>query len=101
MENINYEDYLPLTKVDQHLDICKRLNKLYRQKNTDYGDSYGEQFKEYGPTAGFLYIENKLRRMKQLANNRAQVKGESLLDSADDLINYAIMFRIEMEEWLK
>lgn len=92
---------LPLTKGDQHLAICKRLNELYRQKNADYGDSYGEQFQEYGPVAGILYLENKLRRMKQLLKNQAQVKSESILDSSDDLINYAAMFRMEIEEWLK
>jgi hypothetical protein len=97
--NMNFEnDHPPLTKGDKHLEICKRLNQVYRQKNADYGDSYGIQFEEHGPVAGILYIENKLRRIKQLMKNPAQVKGESMKDSIDDLINYSIMFGIEMED---
>lgn len=98
--NINFDNgYLPLTKGDKHLEICKNANETYRQKNADYGDSYGEQFQEYGPTAGIIYIENKIRRIKQLLKNPAQVKDESLIDSMDDLINYSIMLRLEMEDY--
>jgi len=98
--NLNFEEgYLPLTKGDKHLEICKRLNQVYRQENADYGDSYGIQFQEHGPVTGIFYIENKLRRIKQLMKNPAQVKGESMKDSIDDLINYSIMFGIEMEDY--
>jgi hypothetical protein len=101
----NYTEHmmekLPITKGDQHLAVCKKANETYRKKNADYGDSYGQQFQEYGPTVGIIYIENKIRRIKQLLKSPAQVQGESLNDSMDDLINYSIMLKMEMDNYEK
>jgi hypothetical protein len=97
-KNINFEDaYLPLTKGDRHLELCKTLNATYRSKNQDYGDSFGEQFKEYGEISAAIRLEDKLKRFKQLINNPAQVKDESKIDTLMDMANYAIMTVIEME----
>jgi hypothetical protein len=96
--NMNYEEsYLPLTKGDRHLEIVKSLNEIYRKKNADYGDSFGEQFQEYGELSAAIRLEDKLKRFKQLIKNPAQVKDESKIDTLLDLANYAIMTVIEME----
>jgi hypothetical protein len=98
MTNINFEDdYIPLTKGDRHLELCKTLNATYRSKNADYGDSFGEQFKEYGEISAAIRLEDKLKRFKQLIKNPAQVKDESKIDTLLDMANYAIMTVIEME----
>jgi hypothetical protein len=88
---------LELTKTDKHHAICKKLNEIYRQKNADYGDSFGEQFKEFGELSAAIRLEDKLKRFKQLIKNPAQVKDESVLDTVMDLANYAIMTVIELE----
>lgn len=35
-----------LSKVQRHAEICKEINKLYEQKNHDYGDSFHQTFVE-------------------------------------------------------
>ena len=96
MKNINYET-LPLRKEDKHIEICKTLIEIYRKKNADYGDSFGEQFKEYGELSAAIRLEDKLKRFKQLIKNPAHVKDESKIDTLLDMANYAIMTVIEME----
>lgn len=38
-----------MDNVQKHDLICKELNKIYRQKNHDYGDSFHKSWEEYGP----------------------------------------------------
>ena len=33
-----------LSKVQRHAEICKEINRLYEQKNHDYGDSFHQTF---------------------------------------------------------
>jgi glutaredoxin 2 len=105
MDNINFEDdYIePLqfddeSKADKHLFICQSLNDVYVKKNADYGDSFGEQFREYGEISAAIRLEDKLKRFKQLIKNPAQVKDESKIDTLLDMANYAIMTVIELQE---
>ena len=69
---------------------------LYEKKNSNYGDSFGQLYKELGPTAGLVPLWNKLHRATSL------IKGdknnfESLEDTLKDLACYAIMNLIEMK----
>jgi hypothetical protein len=89
---------LPLTKGDQHLEICKKLNETYRQKNADYGDSFGKLFDEYGELSAVIRLDDKLTRFKQLINKPAQVKNESKIDTALDAANYWIMTAMKLME---
>jgi hypothetical protein len=91
-------DVLPLTKGDQHLEICKKLNETYRNKNQDYGDSFGELFDEYGELSAIIRLEDKMKRFKQLINNPAQVKDESKIDTCLDAANYWIMTAMKLME---
>lgn len=86
-----------MSKVEQHKEICERLNKLYAAKNKDYGDSFGEGFKEYGLTMPAIRLDDKLSRFKQLIKFDAEVKDESIIDTLMDLANYSIMTIIELE----
>lgn len=87
-----------MSKVDQHKDICERLNQMYAAKNRDYGDSFGEGFKEYGFIMPAIRLDDKLHRFKQLIKQEAAVKDESIIDTLMDLANYAIMTIIEIED---
>ena len=55
-----------MTKVEQHREICERLNRLYAAKNKDYGDSFGDSFEEYGLIMPAVRLDDKLHRFKQL-----------------------------------
>lgn len=84
-------------KVQQHKRICEYLNKLYEQKNHDYGDSFHTTFLEEGMAMPRIRLGDKFMRFKTLTlNGNQQVKDESVQDTLLDLANYAIMTVLEM-----
>lgn len=83
-------------KVGMHGEICAELNKLYEQKNHDYGDSFGKELIEYGMVVPVIHLEEKLNRLKSLIKSDAMVN-ESIEDTLMDLANYAMMTLIELE----
>ena len=92
-----------MNKVDMHMDICNQLNKLYEQKNHDYGDSFHAIFLEEGMAMARIRLSDKLNRFKQLSRtcygtgvDERLVKDESIEDTLMDLANYAIMTVMEM-----
>lgn len=93
MERINFI----MDKIEQHNNICEKLNKIYAAKNKDYGDSFSEGFQQYGLVMPAIRLEDKLRRYKQLIKQKAEVKDESIIDTLLDLANYSIMTIMELE----
>lgn len=86
-------------KVLRHKELCDKIHSLYKKKNHDYGDSFGQSFRDYGPLAGLVRMEDKFNRLKTLVRGAGQeVKDESIMDTLMDLANYAIMTMLEMGE---
>ena len=87
-------------KVDMHFDICAGLNKIYEQKNHDYGDSFHDTFVEEGLAMARIRLSDKLNRFKKLSRLTGEdgqlVKDESIEDTLLDLANYAIMTVMEL-----
>lgn len=81
--------------VDKHKEVCDMLNKIYKAKNNDYGNSFSESYKEWGVIAAVVRMDDKMRRIKQLVKNDPQVESERLYDSVLDLANYSIMLIME------
>lgn len=88
-----------IDKVQRHRDLCDQLNKIYEQKNHDYGDSFGKTFQEEGFAMSRIRLSDKLNRFKSLSKNpeSQQVNDESIRDTLLDLANYAIMTVLEMD----
>ena len=87
-----------LSKVQRHAEICKEINRLYEQKNHDYGDSFHQTFTEEGMAMARIRLGDKLARFKSLTKSGVQeVNDESIRDTLIDLANYAIMTVLEME----
>jgi len=88
-----------MNKVERHMDICKGLNKIYEQKNHDYGDSFHDTFVEEGMAMARIRLSDKLNRFKKLskAGSEQKVNDESIRDTLLDLANYAIMTVMEMD----
>lgn len=85
-------------KVQRHKLICDEINALYAMKNHDYGDSFGQAFKEEGFAMSRIRLSDKLNRFKTLSRGGEQkVHDESIRDTLIDLANYAIMTVLEME----
>ena len=88
-----------MNKIERHMDICKGLNKIYEQKNHDYGDSFHDTFVEEGMAMARIRLSDKLNRFKKLSREGSEqkVNDESIRDTLLDLANYAIMTVMEMD----
>lgn len=85
-------------KMAQHYAICKKLNAVYKAKNHDYGDSFGDTYKKLGIISAVTRLSDKMNRLMSLAvKHDTQVKDEKIEDTLLDMANYAIMTLIELE----
>ena len=72
-------------------DIRHELERIYVEKNHDYGNSAFDTFVHYGDVALIIRIEDKLRRLQKLKYANSMVKSESIDDTYKDAINYMII----------
>ena len=89
-----------MNRIEHHLEIVTALNKLYAEKNHDYGNSFGETYQKLGIISALTRISDKYTRLISLATKpeeERKVKDESIQDTLLDMANYCIMTVIEME----
>lgn len=69
------------------------------RKNHDYGNSFEESLDKFGIIASLVRMQDKMLRLESLTDDSKtqQVGSESLLDTLEDLSNYAAMTAC----WLK
>lgn len=72
-------------------EIALEVAELVEKKNRDYGNSFDRTLGEYGDTAYFLRIEDKLSRLKSLSKKEAAVIDESIEDTLKDIIGYTLL----------
>lgn len=80
--------------VIYHEVICTMLNKMYAEKNSDYGNNFAKVRAEF-PNSILIRLSDKLERLKTLYKQDAKVKDETIEDTLMDLANYAIMELVE------
>lgn len=73
--------------------------KTFCKKNSDYGASFEESLSKHGIVASIIRMGDKMNRLEALTDDSRtqQVGSESLLDTLEDLSNYAAMTAC----WLK
>ncbi len=71
-------------------DIALEVAELVEKKNRDYGNSFDKTLDEYGDTAYFLRIEDKISRLKSLSKKDAEVD-ESIEDTLKDIAGYTLL----------
>lgn len=83
------------TMREQYDGQCKTFCK----KNSDYGNSFEESLDKHGIVASIVRMGDKMNRLEALTDDSRtqQVGSESLLDTLEDLSNYAAMTAC----WLK
>lgn len=87
------------SKVERFKQLTGEMAALYARKNKDYGDSFTEMYKEWGPMYPLSRMQEKLRRATQiLRSGEAQVADEKVTDTLLDLANYALMTIMELKE---
>lgn len=83
----------------RHMVLLYGLNEMYAKKNSDYGNSTTQSYKEFGLLSYIVRITDKLNRIKALATGKAQnVVGESIQDSFLDMANYSVMAVMDMQD---
>lgn len=72
---------------------------VFCRKNHDYGNSFEKSLDTFGLVAGIVRMNDKFERLVSLndPNKDAQITSESLVDTLEDLSNYAAMAAC----WLK
>lgn len=83
--------------MSTHEEVCKRLTKIYHDKNADYGDSFKKSFSEFGMIMPCIRLGDKYNRLCSITKNGSRVSDESTIDTLLDLANYAIMTVMELE----
>lgn len=84
-------------KINLHKEYLDRLHKLYKSKNSDYGDSVHQTYLKYGITSFLVRVEDKINRVKSLTSkNTQEVLDEKLEDTLLDAANYLILAAIEL-----
>ena len=84
-----------MTKVNQQT-IKTQYDGQYDtfcRKNHDYGNSFEESLDQFGIVASIVRMSDKMKRLESLTDESKtqQVGSESLLDTLEDLSNYAAM----------
>lgn len=78
--------------------ITTKMSELYKAKNHDYGDAFGQTFAELGIISAITRISDKTNRLKSLATKDQRVDDERIEDTLMDLANYAVMTLIELQD---
>jgi len=82
--------------------ILKELEEIYNRKNNDYagmGKDPLANLREFGWKGGVVRISDKYFRLKNFAKSeKLSVKDETIIDTLNDLANYAILTRILYED---
>lgn len=87
------------TDVDKYRAILDKMAQKYKEKNHDYGNSFGEVVQDLGPLVGFGQIYHKCNRAKNLLKGaEPQVKDESIRDTLIDMANYCVLLAMEMDK---
>ncbi len=84
--------------ISKHKEICNKLNDIYKRKNNDYGNSFGETYDKLGIISAVTRITDKVNRLQSLATKEQQVQDESMQDTLLDLANYSIMTLMELDK---
>ncbi len=79
-------------------DILKEMQELYLKKNHDYGNSFSETVQEFGITPAIARINDKFKRVKQMAKGEQMLIKESMRDNLIDIANYCILTVVEMDK---
>ena len=77
--------------MNEFMAILAPVAELLQRKNADYGDSYNETRREFGPVAILMRLNDKFARLKTLTNQKAQVDDESIEDTLEDIIGYCTL----------
>lgn len=96
---MDIKDTPKLPEIFEYEQIVLELIKLYMSKNSDYGNSFGKTFEQFGLISAVTRIADKYNRLESLVQkNSDEINHESVEDTLKDLASYSIMTLIELEK---
>lgn len=84
--------------LEVYEELMEAMHQTYISKNADYGNSFGVSLDKRGLVAALVRMEDKLNRLDQLKDGERNLVGESLMDTALDLANYALMTAVWLNQ---
>ena len=87
-----------MNEVKLFKEITEDMLKLYEAKNTDYGASVSDTYRDFGLVSFLVRIQDKLNRLKTLSKRDALVVDEKIEDTLIDMANYSILALIELRK---
>ncbi|WP_202970047.1 DUF1599 domain-containing protein [Caenibacillus caldisaponilyticus] len=75
--------------------IANEIADILERKNHDYGDSFGELYREFGDISSAIRLTDKLKRFRTLIDKERRVDDESIEDTLRDIAGYAILTLVE------
>ena len=78
-------------------EITDEMFELWKRKNTDYGSSVTDTYKDFGIVSFLVRMQDKMNRLKTITKKEALVKDEKIQDTLIDLANYSILALIELK----
>lgn len=97
---IEMEHCLTKTQVQarEMREMADKMIDTFEKKNEAYGDSFGKQFRKYGPISALVRMNDKFSRLESLIlGTENRVEDESLYDTLNDLACYCLMTAYEIK----
>ena len=99
-EDRTYKALSPNANVEEdYYSVVGRMKDIYAAKNADYGNSFEMTLDKYGIIGAIIRMQDKMNRIDGYYWKPEEDKkvDESLIDTLEDLGNYAIMTSV----WLR
>lgn len=87
-----------MNEVELFKEITNKMLEIYEAKNTDYGSSVSDTYRDFGLVSFLVRIQDKLNRLKTLSKQNAKVTDEKIEDTLLDMANYSILALIELKK---
>lgn len=86
-----------MNKEELFKEITTEMLNIFIKKNTDYGSSVSDTYRDFGLVSFLVRMQDKLNRLKTLSKQESLVKDEKVEDTLIDLANYSILALIELK----
>ena len=86
-------------KASKHQLLLNEISKTYHEKNTKYGNSFGDTFDKVGIISAYTRLSDKFNRFEYMVMNKDNgTDDERLRDTLLDMANYCLMTVMELEK---
>lgn len=85
-----------MLREEMFKSIVDEMYDIYIAKNSDYGSSVSDTYRDFGLVSFLVRMQDKMNRLKTLNNKESLVKDEKIEDTLLDLANYSILALIEL-----